>query len=99
MRKSFHIALTLAMLSPIADSQDFQWSAGLDGFLDNREYFSIDIPQTIFGARVRGEIGGSLNAAPSIITVRISGEFSWAFRGTGDTGMFLIGDPFYRLDN
>ncbi len=61
MRKSFYIVLTVALLSGIAGAQDFEWNAGFDGFLDNREYFSIGIPQTIFGARLRGEIGGSLN--------------------------------------
>ena len=61
MRNSFYILLTLSLLSLPARSQDFEWNAGFDGFLDNREYFSIDIPQTIFGSRIRGEIGGSLD--------------------------------------
>jgi len=61
MRKSFYILLTLFMLSHFAASQDFEWNAGLDGFLDNREFYSIENPQTIFGSRLRGEIGGSLN--------------------------------------
>lgn len=33
---------------------------GFDSFLDNREYNSIGIPKTIFGSRVRGELGASL---------------------------------------
>jgi hypothetical protein len=41
-------------------AQTFRWKAGFDGFLDNREYYSIDIPKTIFGARVYGEVGASL---------------------------------------
>lgn len=61
MRKSFYILVTLSLLSQFVNSQDFEWNAGLDGFLDNREYFSIENPQTIFGSRIRGEIGGSLN--------------------------------------
>jgi hypothetical protein len=61
MRKSFHIILTLTMLSQISTAQDFEWNAGFDGFLDNREYFCIENPQTIFGSRIRGEIGGSLD--------------------------------------
>jgi len=61
MRKSFQLILTLTLLSHIVTAQDFEWNAGFDGFLDNREYFSIENPQTIFGSRLRGEIGGSLN--------------------------------------
>jgi len=60
MRKYFQILLCLLLLSSIARTQDFEWNVGFDGFLDNREYYSIGNPQTIFGARVRGEIGGSL---------------------------------------
>jgi hypothetical protein len=41
-------------------SQRIEWLAGFDGFLDNREYYSIDNPQTIFGSRIKGEIGGTL---------------------------------------
>lgn len=46
-------------------SQVFEWNAGFDGFLDNREYYSIDIPQTIFGSRLRGEAGASINGRHS----------------------------------
>jgi len=68
MRGSF-LVLTLLLLfevpaclqTPVANSQKFEWKAGLDGFLDNREYFSIDIPQTIFGSRAWGEVGASLS--------------------------------------
>jgi len=35
--------------------------AGFDAFLDNREYYSIENPQTIFGSRLRAELGGSLS--------------------------------------
>jgi len=61
MRKSFYILLSLTLLSLSAGGQNFEWSAGFDGFLDNREYFSIDNPQTIFGSRLRGELGYGLN--------------------------------------
>ena len=33
MRKSFHIFLTLFLLSQTIWSQDFEWNAGFDGFL------------------------------------------------------------------
>jgi hypothetical protein len=61
MRNSFYIILAFLLLSLTVRAQDFEWNTGFDGFLDNREYFSIDNPSTIFGSRLRGEIGGSLD--------------------------------------
>lgn len=52
--------MSLLLVTGTAVAQDFEWNAGFDGFLDNREYFSIGIPKTMFGARLRGEIGASL---------------------------------------
>lgn len=43
------------------DGQELSWNAGIDGFLDNREYFSIGNPQTIFGSRAWGEIGADFD--------------------------------------
>jgi hypothetical protein len=60
MRKSFQLFPMLALLTLTAGAQDFEWSAGLDGFLDNREYYTTGNPQTIFGSRLRGEIGTTL---------------------------------------
>lgn len=50
------------LLFPLASSfaQSFSWNAGFDGFLDNREYYSINNPRTIFGSRIWGEIGADL---------------------------------------
>lgn len=59
MRRLSYIILSLSLFSTTLVSQDFEWNAGFDGFLDNREYNSIEIPKTIFGSRIRGEIGGS----------------------------------------
>ncbi len=58
----FFISLVLLLLieSPVV-SQRVEWRAGFDGFLDNREYYSIDIPKTIFGSRAWGELGASLS--------------------------------------
>ena len=42
-------------------AQKFEWLAGFDGFLDNREYYTLNIPQTMFGARLHAEVGGSIN--------------------------------------
>jgi hypothetical protein len=64
------------MLSCTAGAQDLEWSAGFDGFLDNREYFSIDIPKTIFGSRLRGEVGASLK---EIHTLRAGVNFLFEF--------------------
>lgn len=56
-----HLTLTLLLIIELPGfSQQFEWHAGFDGFLDNREYFSIDNPQTIFGSRIKGEVGASL---------------------------------------
>jgi len=62
MRNRFlYLILTLLLIIELpAHSQKFEWMAGFDGFLDNREYYSIDNPQTIFGSRIKGEIGASL---------------------------------------
>jgi hypothetical protein len=58
----FHVCFTLFFfLAGIrGHAQSLGWNAGYDGFLDNREYFSIDNPNTIFGSRVWGEIGADL---------------------------------------
>lgn len=60
MRKSFIPAVIFLSLSLGAGAQELDWLAGFDGFLDNREYFSIDDPQTMFGSRLRLEAGASL---------------------------------------
>jgi len=67
------------MLSHFAASQDFEWNAGFDGFLDNREFYSIENPKTIFGSRLRGEIGGSLNE-----THRLRGGLNFLFEFGSD---------------
>jgi hypothetical protein len=43
------------------NTQSFSYNAGFDGFLDNREYYSIGNPKTIFAARTWGEVGADLN--------------------------------------
>jgi len=61
MRRFLPILLfTIAFSYPL-HSQRFEWLAGFDGFLDNREYYSIHIPKTIFGSRFRAEVGGSID--------------------------------------
>jgi hypothetical protein len=60
MRKSFTF-FVIIISATFANAQNFEWEAGFDGFLDNREYFSTENPQTIFGNRVRLEVGGSLS--------------------------------------
>jgi hypothetical protein len=61
MRRFLSILLIAGAFTSYLHSQKFEWLAGFDGFLDNREYFTINMPQTIFGSRLRAEIGGSLS--------------------------------------
>jgi len=61
MRFLITILVLLLLFEFQAVSQEVEWKTGFDGFLDNREYFSIEIPQTIFGARVWGEVGASIS--------------------------------------
>jgi len=56
------ILLTLVLFMALpAVSQTFEWQAGFNGFLDNREYASINDPQTIFGSRTWGEMGATMS--------------------------------------
>jgi hypothetical protein len=49
------------MIPPLS-GQELEWAFGLDGFLDNREYYnSVQYPQTIFGSRAWFELGGSVD--------------------------------------
>jgi hypothetical protein len=66
MRKSFALTAILFSIWAPAGAQKLEWLAGFDGFLDNREYFTIDNPYTVFGARFRAEAGGSLSDLHSI---------------------------------
>ena len=66
MQKSFSILLVFFFIYTSVNSQDFEWMAGFDGFLDNREYFTTENPQTIFGARLRFEAGGNLSGVHSL---------------------------------
>lgn len=61
MRRFLPILFFTIVFSSSLQSQRFEWLAGFDGFLDNREYYSIDNPQTIFGSRFRAEVGGSID--------------------------------------
>jgi len=60
MRFPVYLILLAFLTGMPGHAQSLEWNAGYDGFLDNREYFSIDNPQTIFGSRVWGEIGADL---------------------------------------
>ncbi len=61
MKRFLPLLLFICAVSTPMQSQRFEWLAGFDGFLDNREYYSIHIPQTMFGARFRAEAGGTLS--------------------------------------
>lgn len=56
------LVLVLILLPATSSfAQSFSWNAGFDGFLDNREYYSIDKHYTIFGSRIWGEIGADID--------------------------------------
>ena len=61
MRRILQILFITLAFSSTVRSQRFEWLAGFDGFLDNREYYSIHNPQTMFGSRFRAEVGGSID--------------------------------------
>jgi hypothetical protein len=61
LMRILYFTLTLLLIFELpANSQKLEWLVGFDGFLDNREYYSIEVPQTIFGSRIMGEIGASV---------------------------------------
>ena len=61
MRRFLPILCSIVTLSLPVHSQKFEWNTGLDAFLDTREYYTLHIPQTMFGARLRAEAGGLMN--------------------------------------
>jgi hypothetical protein len=61
MRGFLFILFVTIAFSCRLPAQQFEWHTGFDGFLDNREYFTIHIPQTMFGARLHAEVGGSID--------------------------------------
>jgi hypothetical protein len=58
MRRFLPILFSFLSLTSLMHSQKFEWNTGIDAFLDNREYYTLRLPQTIFGARLRAEVGG-----------------------------------------
>ncbi|RPI46081.1 MAG: hypothetical protein EHM46_01005 [Bacteroidetes bacterium] len=60
MRLCYPVLLLVSLFRISAQAQPLGWNAGFDGFLDNREYYSINNPKTIFGSRTWGEIGADL---------------------------------------
>jgi len=94
MRRILIICVGLLAAS-IANSQQLEWLAGFDGFLDNREYYNqYQTPQTIFGSRVRAEIGGNLN---QIHHMRAGLNWMYEFGGTGELKKPSI-VMYYKLD-
>jgi hypothetical protein len=61
LKKTGFFLIILFVIKP-AVGQYFEWTAGFDGFLDNREYQNtVQYPQTIFGARTWLELGASID--------------------------------------
>lgn len=74
--------------------QEFEWMGGFDSFLDNREYNSIGIPKTIFGSRVRGELGASLEE-----THRFRVGLNWLYEFGDQSGGHLPDVTMYYQYN
>ena len=91
-----YFTLTLLFIIELpAHSQNFEWLAGFDGFLDNREYYSIENPQTIFGSRIRGEIGSSV---ADVHRFRVGMNFLYEFGSDLDTHLPDL-TMYYQYDD
>jgi hypothetical protein len=63
-------------------AQEVKYKAGYFGFFDNREYFNPYVnDQTIFGSRIYGEIGASLNVHNKIMA---GANFLYEFGSKGE---------------
>lgn len=93
MRISFTILILALALS--SGAQNFEWMAGFDAFLDNREYFSIENPHTMFGSRFRVEAGGSL---ADLHTIRAGVNYLYEF-GYRIDACKPIPTLYYRYDD
>jgi hypothetical protein len=61
--RSLTTLLAVINICLLAGGQAFEWTAGFDGFFDNREYFNeFTEPQTMFGSRLHAEVGFALNS-------------------------------------
>lgn len=61
MRFPLLVFILMALVGLPVFAQQLEWAAGIDGFLDNREYYSIDQPQSMLGSRAKVEVGASLD--------------------------------------
>jgi hypothetical protein len=83
------ISILLFTANPVS-SQSFEWSTGTDVFFDNREYNSIDNPQTIFGERLWGEAGANLGEGH-----RMSAGLNYLYEFGSTAGAYLPNVTMY----
>lgn len=90
LRKKELLVFTLFFIMFSSFSQNFIWNAGFHGFFDNREYFNTYTnDQTIFGSRIFGDAGFSVDARNSF-----AGGFSYLYE-LGSKGNLI--DPDITL--
>ncbi len=94
MRHIIFIILFIGIIPTIC-GQELEWMLGVDGFLDNREYYNtVQIPQTIFGSALRFEFGGNYD---QIHNIRAGIHYIYEFGGEPDA-IKPLPTIYYRLD-
>lgn len=79
MKKFIFILMLTVMILPVF-GQELEWALGLDGFLDNREYYnSVQYPQTIFGSRAWFESGVAVD---QVHRIRVGLNYMYEFGST-----------------
>lgn len=94
MRNITFIFLFSVIILPL-HGQELEWLLGVDGFLDNREYYnSVQIPQTMFGTGLRFEFGGNVDRVHNL---RAGIHYIYEFGGKPDA-IKPLPTIYYRLD-
>ncbi|KPK82779.1 MAG: hypothetical protein AMS27_14040 [Bacteroides sp. SM23_62_1] len=94
MRFIGFIILFIGIITQV-HGQELEWLFGVDGFLDNREYYNtVQIPQTMFGSRMRFEIGGNYD---QIHRLRAGLHYIYEFGGEPDA-IKPLPTLYYQLD-
>jgi hypothetical protein len=82
LKKINLIIIVALIISFNFQAQDFKWKAGYFGFMDNREYFNKYVnDQTIFGSRISGALGFSVNGNNTIMA---GADFLYEFGSKGN---------------
>jgi len=82
------------MESTHVSGQQLEWLIGVDGFLDNREYYnSVQIPQTMFGSGLSFEVGGNYD---QLHRLRAGIHYIYEF-GSEPDAIKLLPTIYYQL--